>query len=211
MPQPSLNDLLLRLASRRPVFHSEADFQHALAWEYQRADPEASIRLEKQLSTSGARVHLDLLVMGKGYELAVEVKYKTRLASVSHGGELYSLRNQSAQDIGRHDFIKDIRRLENYVNARPDAKGYAILLTNDQSYWSTSRRSDTDDSQFRLHEKRVLAGSVTWGSAASAGTKHKREAPIAFSGTYSVAWNDFSSVGVGAGKHFRYVALGVPP
>ena len=211
MPKPLLNELLSRLASRRPVFHSEADFQYALAWEYQRADPEASIRLEKQLSTSGARVHLDLLVVGKGYELAVEVKYKTRLASISHGGEIYSLRNQSAQDIGRHDFIKDIRRLENYVNARPDAKGYAILLTNDQSYWSASCRSDTVDSQFRLHEKRVLAGSVTWGSAASAGTKHKREEAIALSGSYSVSWNDFSSVGVGSGKHFRYVALEVPP
>ena len=149
MSHPALNELLSRLASRRPVFHSEADFQHALAWEYQRADPGASIRLEKQLSTNGSRVHLDMLVMGKDYELAIEVKYKTRLASVSHGHELYSLRNQSAQDIGRHDFIKDIRRLENYVRARPGAKGHAILLTNDKSYWSASSRSDTVDYQFR--------------------------------------------------------------
>ena len=148
---------------------------------------------------------------GKDYELAIEVKYKTRLASFSHGHELYSLRNQSAQDIGRHDFIKDIRRLENYVRARPNAQGYAVLLTNDKSYWSASRRSDTVDSQFRLHEKRLLAGSVTWGSAASAGTKHKREEAIALSGSYEIEWNDFSSVGLGPGEQFRYIAVGVPP
>jgi hypothetical protein len=211
MPPPSINELLSRLAARRPVFHSEADFQHALAWEFQRADPEANIRLEKQVSTNETRVHLDLLVLGQSYELAIEVKYKTRLASISHSGELYSLRNQSAQDLGRHDFIKDIRRLEKYIEACPAAKGYAVLLTNDKSYWSTSRRSDTVDSQFRLHEKRVLTGSVTWGSAASEGTKHKREKAISLAGSYEISWSDFSSVGHGSGEQFRFVALEVPP
>lgn len=161
--------------------------------------------------TNDTRVHLDLLVIGTGYELAIEVKYKTRLASISHSGELYSLRNQSAQDIGRHDFIKDICRLEKYIEDRPNAKGYAVLLTNDKSYWSVSRRSDTVDAQFRLHEKRVLTGSVTWGSAASAGTMHKREEAVALAGSYEVSWCDFSSLGEGSGEKFRYVALEVPP
>ena len=34
------------LASHRPVFHSEADFQHALAWQIHRMLPGAVIRLE---------------------------------------------------------------------------------------------------------------------------------------------------------------------
>lgn len=29
----NVDDLLARLALRRPVFHSEADFQHEFAWE----------------------------------------------------------------------------------------------------------------------------------------------------------------------------------
>lgn len=33
------------LSVKRPIFHSEADFQHALAWELQSEFPKASIRL----------------------------------------------------------------------------------------------------------------------------------------------------------------------
>ena len=38
------------LAAKRPIFHSEADFQHALAWEVQLAHPNAGIRLEKRVA-----------------------------------------------------------------------------------------------------------------------------------------------------------------
>ena len=99
--------MLAKLAKRRPVFHSEADFQHALAWELQLADPTSQIFLEKQVAVDGPRVHLDLLVRGTGHELAIELKYKTRAVKWTHADEVFSLRNQSAQDIGRHDFIKD--------------------------------------------------------------------------------------------------------
>jgi hypothetical protein len=51
--------MLSLLAERRPVFHSERDFQHALAWQIQLAYPEAQIRLEPRPRRS---IHLDLLV-----------------------------------------------------------------------------------------------------------------------------------------------------
>lgn len=38
------------LAGLRPVFHSEADFQLALAWQVQHADPHATVRLETRPS-----------------------------------------------------------------------------------------------------------------------------------------------------------------
>ena len=41
-----LEELLRRLATRRPVFHSERDFQVALAWEVKLADPEIDVYLE---------------------------------------------------------------------------------------------------------------------------------------------------------------------
>lgn len=210
MPAPEIHSILKSLAARRPVFHSEADFQHALAWEVQLSDPDANIRLEKQIAAAGPRVHLDLLVLGLGYEVAIELKYKTRAATVVHTDEGYFLRNQSAQDIGRHDFIKDIQRLESYVRTRPASIGYAVLLTNDRSYWSKSKKIDSVDSEFRVHEGRILRGGVTWGSKAAAGTKHKREAPIALDGTYEISWQDYSSHGVKHAEQFRYAALRVP-
>lgn len=42
-----IEQVLKELAKKRPVFHSEADFQHALAWEIQITYPDANIRLEK--------------------------------------------------------------------------------------------------------------------------------------------------------------------
>lgn len=206
----NLHSIIASLAARRPVFHSEADFQHALAWELHQFDPAASVRLEKRVSTLGSRVHLDLLFQSGSGELAIELKYKTRAIELNHAGEKFNLLNQSAQDIGRHDFIRDIRRLEDYGHEHSAAVGYAVFLTNDWTYWSATGKLDSVDSEFRLHEGRQIQGSVTWGEKASAGTMHKREEPIVLRGNYELAWRDFSSLGDVRGKQFRYLAVRVP-
>ncbi len=41
-----IHGALGRLSAVRPIFHSEADFQHALAWTIQLQHPDATIRLE---------------------------------------------------------------------------------------------------------------------------------------------------------------------
>ena len=210
MSPQKIHIVLTRLAARRPVFHSEADFQHALAWELQLGSPDANIRLEKQVAAQGSRVHLDLLFQSSTVELAIELKYKTRLGSLTYAGEEFSLRNQSAQDIGRHDFIKDIQRLERYVQSRNHSVGYAVLLTNDRTYWTESKKADAVDSEFRVHEGRMLQGGAAWGIKASAGTKHKREEPITLQGTYKMEWTDYSSLGSAANESFRYILLRVP-
>ena len=46
-----IHGLMSKLRKRRPIFHSEADFQHALAWEIHLANPSHQVRLEfKRLS-----------------------------------------------------------------------------------------------------------------------------------------------------------------
>lgn len=195
------------LTKSRPIFHSEADFQHALAWELQRGNTAASIRLEKQISLVGPRVHLDLLYQAPGEELAIELKYKTRLLQLSHEGEMYSLRNQSAQDIGRHDFIKDVQRLENFVLDHPGASGVAVILTNDRTYWNETKKSSAVDSAFRIHEGRVLQGSLTWGGDASDGTKANREEPLVLKDRYQMQWSDYSTFGPDHAQQFRYLLL----
>jgi hypothetical protein len=210
MPTQKIHSVLALLAKRRPVFHSEADFQHALAWQMHISSPDADIRLEKQVATAGSRVHIDLLLQSKVGQIAIELKYKTRSAKLSHADEVYFLRNQSAQDIGRHDFLKDIQRLEKYVEDHQQAVGFAILLTNDRTYWLESKKKDSVDSEFRVHEGRVLQGGATWGVKASAGTKHKREEPIKLQGNYKVQWLGYSSFGSGIADEFHYALLRVP-
>lgn len=53
------------LLKERPVFHSEADFQHALAWSIHRVYPDAKIRLEYRPPSFG-RHYVDLWVVNQG-------------------------------------------------------------------------------------------------------------------------------------------------
>src|SRR5207237_4626292 len=91
------------LRRSRRVFHSEADFQHALALAITASDPEARVRLETR-PLPGMR--LDLLVSGPGAGcLAVELKYLTAAWSGEDDGERFTLLGQGAQDIRAYDVV----------------------------------------------------------------------------------------------------------
>lgn len=79
------------LRRSRRVFHSEADFQHALALAIAASDPGARVRLESR-PLPGMR--LDLLVSGPGLSgyLAVELKYLTAAWTGEDGGEQWAAR-----------------------------------------------------------------------------------------------------------------------
>jgi len=90
-------DVLRSLAQERRLFHSEADFQHALAWEIHRRLPDAEVRLEVPLST--LRERLDLLVRTKnGATYGFELKYKTQAVTCGLAGEAFEVRNHGAPD-----------------------------------------------------------------------------------------------------------------
>jgi hypothetical protein len=125
-------------------------------------------------------LHVDIWVEQDGEILPLELKYKTRALKTVERGETYHLQNHGAQDIGRYDFVKDIWRLETIVANSAHAVGYAVMLTNDPSYWTKSRNALTVDKAFRLHEERELHGTLDWEAHASAGTKRNRERPLRF-------------------------------
>lgn len=141
------------LARSRPVFHSEADFQHALAWQLHTDHPEARIRLETR-PRPGVRVDISAVIDGR--RLAIELKYLLRGLTATIEGEIFALPSQGAQDIRRYDFIKDIGRLEILRATGLADDAFAIGLTNDPSYWRGEFRSGVADEAFRLSEGRVL-------------------------------------------------------
>ena len=96
-----LPDLLAELAGKRPVFHSEADFQHALAWKIHEAFPSANVRPEYKPFPE-KRVYIDIWVSG-AESAAIELKYLTRRLKVDVNGERFTLKDQSARDLGRYD------------------------------------------------------------------------------------------------------------
>jgi len=183
-------EIMQKLSRERPIFHSEADFQHALAWQIHVESPESQIRLEYPLDYEESR-HLDIVLLDGNRELAFELKYKKChfLAFVQR--EIFSLRTDSAEDIGRYDFLKDVQRLEKFVSNRPNANGYAILLTNDSLYWRASPRETISDA-FRVTEGRKITGMLSWSATAGKGTTKDRQSSITLHGTYDCSWRDYS-------------------
>ncbi len=203
-----LRELLATLSSHRLVFHSERDFQHALAWQVHLHHPDGAIRLETR-PLPGRPVFLDLAVTLAGRRAAIELKYLVRALTTTVNGEQFKLRDQSAQDLGRYDIVKDIARLEELVAARAADIGYAVVLSNDPLYWQPSKKPSPADAAFRLDEGRTLTGLLAWGVSAGAGTMRGREAAISLAGRYRLAWSDYSDLGVGPARRFRYLLLEV--
>jgi hypothetical protein len=182
---------LANLAARRPVFHSERDFQVALAWEVHIADPHMDVYLETR---PAKRVHLDLAFERPDLEsyTAIELKYFTRAWSGPVRGQQYDLKDQSAHDYGRYGVVKDIWRVEEFVRLRPGSNGAVIALTNDERYWNSSMRSTASDAAFRIGEGFVLEGKREWGRPLA---NAERNVTLELRESYEMHWSEFSAFG----------------
>ncbi|GAA1584152.1 hypothetical protein [Kribbella karoonensis] len=203
-----LDDILAALVRRRPVFHSEADLQHAFAWEAHRLDPTLQVRLETHPEPN---VRLDLLLSRSDLDrhTAVELKYLTAAWSGEHAGETFALKNHGAQDVRAYDAVKDIGRLERFVHQRANWNGVFIAITNDPMYWRppTHGRATNADA-FRIYEGSTLAGNRAWGPNTGAGTMKNRMEPIELAGAYALSWRDYSRIS-GARGQFRALVVEV--
>ena len=81
-----ITDVMSRLASGSPIFHSEADFQHKIAQKIAEILPEARIQLEVSSGRLDRTERIDLLVKHDDAQYALELKYKKRLISVDAEG-----------------------------------------------------------------------------------------------------------------------------
>ncbi|XVS61868.1 hypothetical protein ACQPYE_26730 [Actinosynnema sp. CA-299493] len=204
-----LVDLLSGLARARPVFHSEADLQHALAWQAHLLHPHVQVRLEIRPDPA-VRERLDLLLYRPdlGRSTAIEVKYWKKRWSGTVAGERFDLPNQGAHDIRRYDFLKDISRVERFVAARAGCDGLVLLWSNDDLDWRppTTFRATAADA-FRIHEDATLSGERAWSAQAGAGTTKGREQPITLTGHYRMVWRDFSMLDHTVGGRMRLLAV----
>ena len=183
-----IHDLMAKLSDRRPVFHSEADFQHAFAWRVQTEMPDYEVRLEYR-PIQDERRYLDIWI--NNLRLAIELKYRTRDAALQHAGERYNLLRQGAHDLGRYDFLKDVQRLENLQLQGIAGTGLAVFLTNEHLYWRPPGKPDKVDRAFHIHDGRQICGALTWSPEAGPGTVRSRENPIDLKGTYDLVWHDY--------------------
>lgn len=197
--------VLNRPAGKRPVFHSEADFQFAFAWEAKGLHPHLEVRLETHPQPE---VRLDLeLIDASGAGLAIELKYMTRLWAGSVRGETYALKNHGASDLGGYDVVKDVVRVERFVAARPGWTGLVIALTNEPGYWrSPGHGRPTNADAFRLYDGSTLSGERRWGPN-TGGTAKGRETPLALQAVHPLQWVDYSRVDASRAGTFRALVI----
>lgn len=199
--------LLIDLATRRPVFHSEADLQHELAWHLREVHPHLQVRLEYPLARP-TNAAIDILIRNGDQVMALELKYLCQRVEYEVDGEPFALKPQGAQDVRRYDVLKDVWRMEQFLEAHPTASAAVLALTNDPTYWRGPRGLSTCDAAFALRKGRVVTGAPDWAPHTGAGTKRGREAAINLKGQYQITWADYSRIDGPFGE-FRYLYLPV--
>lgn len=128
------------LSDKRPIFHSEADFQFSLGWELKRLNNDFQIIMERPFqfedkSKKHPKIELDLLIENGLEKYGIELKYVTKELETEIDKVKYKLKDHMATNLRRYDFYKDISRLEYLkINGEIDM-GYAIFLTNVNSYY----------------------------------------------------------------------------
>ncbi len=207
----NLRRVLTELSKERPIFHSEADFQFALAWKIKEEYSELNLLLEKPFKREERRrKHIDILVIDtfSNEEIPIELKYKTLALEEPFKDKIgtFDLTNQTARDQGRHGFLEDISRIEEYLVNSSSSIGFVILLTNDSNYWN-EKTNKTDDEEFKIFEGRKVSGRLDWRKGTSNGTKNGKGA-IILSGKYEMRWTNYSELEDKKGI-FRYLIIKV--
>lgn len=181
-------EVLQTLSERRPVFHSEADFQFELAWEL-RNRGWADVRLERPHRLTSGVQYLDVEAVDRqGAVWAIELKYWTKELVGDVNGEDFALKTQSAHDLNRYALFKDIHRVETLIRERRVAKGRVIAITNDTAYLKEGRPGTLDE-DFRLTEGRLVHGGLEWARE----TNTTKGLPgLDLYGRYHMSWTPFS-------------------
>ncbi len=187
----NIDTILESLSQICPIFHNEEDFQSRFAYEIQQQYPDFDIKLEYKIMEPTTR-YIDVWIQNPN-PVAIELKYKSSLLNTQVGDETFNLKNHSAEDLGRYDFLKDVQRLEDIVTRHPNAEGYAVMITNDPLYWKISQNNNTIDSAFRIHEGLQVTGDLSWSSKAGSGSTQNREESIQIKGVYDIHWKRYSN------------------
>ena len=189
---PFVKDCIKKLSEDRQVFHSEADFQHALAWKIREEDKDLEIRLEKGVPIDGGFKHIDIWLTKtetktkRKINFLIELKYKKKkFYHESKKGEIFNLPTQGARDSGCFDFFNDVLRIEKLIQQNKDTWGAAIFLTNENLY---------------------MDGTLP-------GYKGSRAEEIKLSGSYILKWKPYSEVGdkKKTNRTFKWLGIKVSP
>lgn len=200
-----IEDALLQILTKRQCFHSEADFQFALAWQIHEMKPKAEIRLEMRYIgfDLGAGIgYLDILVTDAESRIGIELKYVNKDTEFeAKNGERYSLK-VGTDDCDSYDCCKDIRRLEWLREHGHIDIGFGLVLSNNPAMWEKRGKRKRPSDPFHLFEGTTLSGTLAWAPLTKSAIS--RETPIKLRGSYPIAWRGVEKC---VTPGFRYLLL----
>lgn len=191
-----LNKILKELAKERPIFHSEADFQFALAWKIKKEFNDVNVRLEYPIyENETERMEIDIVLFFDEKMIPIELKYKTKKMEYSgNNNENYKLKDQVAYNYGCYDYLRDIERIENIIKSETfnGNKGYTIFLTNDEEYKGFPQKDDCDSSAFSFKKGKIEKGEHAWKKPET--KKEDKQNTIVLKNDYDCEWEIFSNI-----------------
>ena len=200
-----LEDILKKLNT---VFLSEADFQFTLAWKIKKGlngNGEVILEYPEPIEDENRNVYYDIYVEDeKGNKHLIELKYRTKEATITRHGIEFKLKNQSAHDLGRYHFIADIARLEKQKIST--GSSYCLMLTNDAAY-KAGVTGDTNDRDFRFGDSIPGDKELDWKDKSKEYCKNLD--CIKLKRDYKIEWHDYKLTGNSDVK-FQYLLLEIP-
>ena len=220
------NDITDFLTKQKMFFFNERDLQVNLALYLSNLkDKEYRVHLEYHIPTSELKdypwsennISIDLVVEKDGEYVPVELKYKTCSlpdgSMINRFGEKICankiVKNQSAQDLGRYGFWKDVKRLEllKYKYEKKITGGIVLFVTNDKSYTIQPKKESVGYYNFRMLDAQPISGILKWKEhGKDCETKNPPYVDIALEKTYTPQWNHYSSE-IGEEMYFVVMAI----
>ncbi|MCL2817385.1 MAG: hypothetical protein FWD39_03225 [Clostridiales bacterium] len=215
-----IHAVMKSLSQKRSIFHSEADFQFALAWELKCVYPECDIRLEApfNLADHGKKGRIDIVVRIKDAVYPIELKYLKKSLHHELCGEQFAL-SEGVHDMDMYDCICDIARLESFCDQLPGFHmGYAVWLTNDRAYWENGYDASYY-SEFHAPHGSVKTGKMSFAQLNKRtgrppqirGEKNYKD-QIDLKGSYRIEWSEYSNLDDTTVRNglFKYAIISVP-
>jgi len=210
MKNLNMHHVIEKLKEKRVVFHSEADFQFALAWQIKEIYQEkVQLSFELPLGTE-KRDRLDILVTFGSKKTPIELKY-------FHSELTYKEYKLSKQNDTWRSYrvLKDLVRVEKYVKKNPsksEREGYVLLICNEEKYW-TPKRDNLTYYDFRLEDGRNIKANnqLDWITVNDLSQKNasKYGEPLTFRNDYVLSWKDYSVLDIPKKNQFKYLIIEV--
>ncbi len=209
------------LEEREKIFLNEKDIQLYLAQKFTESKEYDNVFMEYCISkevldefginywSNKNNIYVDIVLEKNGSFYPIEVKYKTKKQELDYnilGQNIkMELKDQGAQDIGRYDFWKDVKRTELLSNCANVKAGCVLFITNDRHYGVNSLGKNVGYANFSMHQERIInkktkSENLDWKNNVAI-SKGRRA--IELMNRYDIKWDKFEI----SGLDFHYILL----